>query len=373
MGARHHLFADRFPPRAGYGEGGTLKGQPSVVRRWATLWSLAVVSLGVACHNDQPAPPQPAQVAGQLPPGVVARVGKTNVTSGTVVRIAQAQKVDLLQARDRAVFDTLLAVGARDRGLANQPDVSGAVNRALARAMVRQLWAVAQRKPINGEELATVTARHWLELDRPVGYRTVHVLVWAKDETDPEKLAQARELADRLHAAVQKAVKVAREEPAPNYKDDSTRFAIRYKQPDPASRAFIRATWKVKPGKLTKKVEQLPVISASGRFMEFGAGPEHKVVKEYADATALLEKRGDLSPVIKTRFGFHVIMLLEKIPGQRRSEQYRRKALTEEIFGDRAKRSYEAMLEKLRLEAKPQMAANVDSLFGLVKFDERKP
>ena len=82
--------------------------------RAALITLASALALG-GCGSQKEAPPPPA-ASGELAPGAVARVGRHVVTVPLVAHVAQAQRVPLPEARDRAVRDALLASEADRRG-----------------------------------------------------------------------------------------------------------------------------------------------------------------------------------------------------------------------------------------------------------------
>ncbi|MBW2455059.1 MAG: hypothetical protein JRI68_11140, partial [Deltaproteobacteria bacterium] len=167
-----------------------------------------------------------------LPAGVVARVGELDISAQTVAAIAGEQNVSVEEARDRAVYDALLASGAR----AELPPrvVADGEARVLARALLRTLWSEAQQQPTTEAELAEAKERHWTELERPVGYRAVHAVVRADAKASEEQHHQARALAARLREAVKPSTAVARAEPVPE-RSEEERFTHEKGPHDPAA------------------------------------------------------------------------------------------------------------------------------------------
>lgn len=291
-----------------------------------------------ACSGHKP---PPAPLRGTLAAGVVATVGPDAVSAQTVQRIARTEHVGLAKAREQAIEDALFALGARAR-FRNTGSIKSAENAALARRLLEQLKAQAVAQgPVTDAEIARLTALHWYELDRPAAVRTTHAVVLVKKPADD---APAKALAQRILAAV-----------------DGVH--------DPAT--FKKRVEALPTGGLHVKVETLPPVAADGRVIPEqkplpGAKPE-EFDKQFAKAANAIESVGEHSPVIHTRFGYHVILLDARLPAKRVPLAERRKELAQEAIDDRARAAEKALLARLRASAPVHVVRAFDDLTSRVQ------
>jgi hypothetical protein len=270
---------------------------------------------------------------------VVARVGELDVGEQAVRDIGRAQGIVPRAALERAISDALFALAAsNDLGDAV---VEVTARSAHARALLETLAVQARAAgPPRDEEIEKLTAERWTELDRPVTARTTHAVVLVKK---PDEDASARALAERL----------ARELGGIT---DSTEFEKRAKaQPSEG---------------LEVRVERLPAVAADGRTYypeRPSQGSDASTFdKDFSAAAVALREPGDQSPVVKTAFGYHVILLEERYPEHRVSLEERRVILGSEVLTRRAQVALKSLVSDLKRSATIEVARSADDLTSRV-------
>jgi peptidyl-prolyl cis-trans isomerase C len=293
----------------------------------------------------------------------VARVGGQGITTDAIGRIAGAQQVDAASACDIAVRDTVLALGAERAGLGDAPLVEAETRATLARRLLRQILEEARAEPATSSELATARARHWLEVDRPEGFRTIHAVV-RFDPADEQARARGLAVAESIRSA---AAPVSERAPTLSLPDGAPPSGPRTSpadDPDPLSSAFRAAVAAVPSDGLEVRVEVLPPVAASGRVLELA---EQHLEEAFARAAAALPGRGALSPVVTSPAGAHVILLLERMPPSELTPEARLGRLRDFVAYDRAVTREKRLLADLR---GPRGLASVepgaDALLSLV-------
>jgi PPIC-type PPIASE domain len=274
---------------------------------------------------------QTASSAGSLPAGVVARVGKLEILSESVARVVQAQHVSVKEARDREIRDALLANGALARGLGDSPAVRAALRAVLARAALSKILEEASAAEPTEEEVNTATERHFMDFDRPEAFRVVHAVVRVASDADAAKKLEAREVAERIKSAVAGA-------------RDASQFRARAEAVD--------------RGGFDVTVEQLKPVAADGRVIDLENPPPpgeepSRYALPFAVAASHLAEPGDQGGPVETKFGWHVLMLLDRQPAHAVPFDERRRELRDEIAADRAKRMLEALQKQLNDRLKP--------------------
>jgi hypothetical protein len=229
------------------------------------------------------------------------------------------------QSLELAVEDALLA-----RELtATEPALAHWVERVvLARQLLGALLEEAKASgPVTEAEVREISEARFWELDRPRLVRVVHAVVLS-----PKEDAEARALADRIEQAT-RGVTTAED-----------------------FKARARA---VPAGKFTVKVEVLPPVAEDGRAVDperpppLGPAVQH-FDQSFAVAAHRLSRPGELSPVVYTPFGYHVMYLTEVIEPHQPTLDERRALLHDEIMKARAKALSTALLDRLRRELLPQ-------------------
>jgi peptidyl-prolyl cis-trans isomerase C len=306
-------------------------------RRRAAASGLLLLASTWACGTPAE---QARPTSSTLPSGIVARVQGELVSGPTVARIAESQGLALQEALSRAVTDALFAASGRER-LA--PGVASSLERAAAaRALLERFGADAVAAgPAKDAEIAALTKERWAELDRPDGARTTHVVVINRDSA---RDAAAKSVAEALRAALAAAS---------------------------SSEEFVRLAKTVPSQGFDVKAEPLPAITADGRAFERQDQAFLEVPMtfdlDFARAALQLQQAGELSGVVKTRFGFHVLRLEERIAASAQPKAELRLMLGPEVQTRRASQARLALLEKLRGANAVQIERAVDELTARVQ------
>jgi len=283
-----------------------------------SAWPLGWLGmLAISCQPGQASRgAAPARVArGAL----VARVDREPVTADDVAMIARTEGIhDRTVALDRTVDRVLLAREATRRGLGNDPMIADVARRALIQSLLaRTVEQTVSRERLPADELATGMQIRGFELAHGPLSVTQHIVVRVEASAPVDVRARARAVTEALR---ERAATL----PMPR-----------------GGEAFEHLAASL-PAEFPHRAEVLPAIDASGRHAR-GA-----VVAEYARAAAQLAHVGDVSPVVETSFGFHVIVLLERQPALEASEADVRARVRDELLWRLRHRALDAYLDELR-------------------------
>jgi hypothetical protein len=300
-----------------------------------TRRELLAVAFALGCATEA----RPVVTQRTLPAGVVARVGNDAIQASTVERVAAARGAPPALARELSIRDALFAAAARE-----SPEHHAAVVVAersnLARRTLEELGQRAESGgPPTDAEVAALTAERWTDFDRPPSVRTTHAVVLVKK---PEDDAAARDLAEKLASALRGITL-------------SSDFVAR-------TQAFPAAPFEV-------RAERLGPVTADGRMWDPAAAPGTKfptLDTDYARGANAVERVGDQSPLVKSAFGYHVILLEERLPERRFSLEERRESLAAEITSRRAKAMLEDTLARLRRATPIEIERGAEGLTELV-------
>ncbi len=280
-----------------------------------------------ASENERP-------TSARLAADVVARVDREDVTAAQASRVLAEQGGSSRGVVDGLVRDALLARAARER-----EDVARVGERAvLGRALREALLAEARASgPITDEELARVAEERWLEVDRPRAVRVVHAVALGKT---PEARVRAAEVAKEIERSV-----VGHTE----------------------ARAFAEAAHAVaqKHADVQVRIEPLPPVAEDGRVVpvdELDRGGAERFESAFAKGAAKLERAGDISGVVETSYGFHVILALEIVPELRLDADLRREVLEPRALALRAEPGHVELVAQLQQSTPVEIVRNFDQL-----------
>jgi len=274
----------------------------------------------IACRETPPAS------TGAMGGGVVARVGSDTIDATLVGAVAAAQGLAPREALRHLVDDALAAAGARDRKLDATHGVRFQHDAALARIVLQRLQEEARAAgPITAAELEELSERRWREVDLPEQSRVVHAVVLRKASTRED---DGRALAAAIAAAVAQAHDGA---------------------------DFLQRARAVPSGKLQIQAEELPAFGPDGRMSE-GSGD---LDGDFARAAFRLRSPGETSPVVESRYGWHVIRLVDRLPGKHVPPADRPALFAEDLAHLRARNGLVGALEaaRKRVRVEPDPAA----------------
>jgi len=270
-----------------------------------------------------------------LTQGQAATVGTEVVTLAEGQAVAAEQNLTPTEARERLIRDALWAMGAQaDPNL--KATLLVATRAALARAVIGDVERLVRAEgPPTDAEVAEMTAERWASLDRPETVRVTHAVVQPKAGVDPELI---RRVASSLAEAVRGIA-------------------------DP--REFIKRAKAVPSSGLDIRAEGLPAMAADGRApppKSNASAPPRQFDVQFAQAAHRIAQPGQQSGIIKSPFGYHVILLEKRFPEIRVPLEERRRLLTEDILTRRGGKELDRLLQDLRRQHHVEIERAADSL-----------
>lgn len=246
----------------------------------------AVVALVVlaACGGERTDVPQrrgtSLTAAHASPEEVVARVNGVPILRQELVEQLRGGG-DRQGALQALVHEELLAQEAARRGLTSHPSVTRAQRRAMANRLVARFGEGFTKADIPRDVLEKAYDLNRSHFQRPALVRVNHVLFMVRPGED-----------EALHRRAQRAARHLHE---------------------------IATSGRLGP----EEFKQLPDLLSQGerenltiRVETLNTPRRGFTVPEFADAAFALKKPGDISPVVGTSFGYHVIYLVERIPAR---------------------------------------------------------
>jgi hypothetical protein len=309
-----------------------------VCAQWL-LGSVLGFGLILACHRETTE--RVISKRAELGGDTVAQVGEFSIRVPTLTKVQAQSELSPNSALDRMIDVHLVGRWAMNGGLAlgrRQTVERGLLARILLEKIQSQ---VEQPLRPSDEEVIEATRPRWVELDRPDAVRVTHFVV----RLDGKNESPARELAERIQAEVKGIV---------------------------TSKEFINRALTVSAAGLKVSAESLSPVTADGRV--FQLDPSGKPVAEegmydrdFAIAASRLETPGAQSGIIRTQFGFHVLLLEERIVGHTVPLDERRVLLLHDILRRRARKAADSVLNERRNVTPPQVDRAALEWMGRVK------
>ena len=256
-----------------------------------------------------------------------AQLRRLQLDRRVLAQLQQTRALTPERAQELATEDALLASELVRR----EPVLAQSLERmVLARTLARSLLEEAEQggQPTDSE-VQQLTQERWWELDRPRMVAVVHAVVLSETEN-----LEAEALARRIAKAVANAT---------------------------SAEEFERSAKAIQADHLTIKVETLPPVTLDGRALDPAqpppvGPPEQHFALEFAAAAQALDHVGQLSPVVRSPFGYHVMWALRIIEPRSLSLSERREMLRPEILQRRALAAQAQLLERQRQESRPEQA-----------------
>lgn len=111
---------------------------------------------------------------------------------------------------------------------------------------------------------------------------------------------------------------------------------------------------------LVEKYSEDPSKTANlGLMTQVDSG---RYVAEFTEAAKALKNPGDISPVVKTKFGYHVLKLIARIPNQQRSFADVREEIVARMSNDYVEKQMKNYVDQLRsqkMDAHPDVVASL--------------
>ena len=277
-----------------------------------------------------------AQENSNLPPGVLARQGGVDVTLQDIDAFAQK-----IPEKERAGFfnsptriQNVILGMLLSRQLATQAhtaklDEDPLVKRRMQQAEEDTLATVAVdnfRKQLKVPQFDSLAQEYYTvhkeEFVVPGPVAVKHVLVSTKQRSDEEAKARIGEVVAAAHA-----------------------------HPDQFDA-------------LVEKYSDDPSMKDNHGLIEDAAST--KMVAPFAKAAAALKQPGELSPIVKTDYGYHVLKLVSRVPDQQQTFAEARAKLIAKLrqeWIDKQVKDYTDNLQGLPLEANPELVASLRERF----------
>ncbi len=304
------------------------------VFRGDPLCRVAVLVLWAACDHPPPQVnirelPAPAPVPADQ---IAAEVNGRAISLAEVATQARAAGTTSKEALAALVNAELLSREAERRGLVADPEVQVTAKREAVRVYLQKTF----EKEVTPDNAVDESMLH-KAYDRQLG-RLVHPAIRLAEQililSDKEN-ANARELAEKIRE------KAARAQTIEQFKQVATEFQD------------------------TGRQLGLGVTLQEGTTARHGS-----TVEEFAKATFDLKQPGDVSPVVRTKFGYHIIWLTREIPEENITFKQAAPKIREGLWPAVQQRAFAKMQEKL---ADQHQVTTYPARLSQIKDDDALP
>lgn len=238
---------------------------------------------------------------------------------------------------DNMVRFELMAKEAMSKGYDKDPEVVRTMKQVMIQKLIRNDFE-KQLKPedIAEAELKTYYDGHLREYNTPEQVRASHILV----KFPPNATAAQKEAAKARAAGLLDESKKAK---------DATAFA-----------------------ELAKKHSDDTGSKALGGDLRYFSKTEEggTMVKEFSDAAFKLAKANDTSPLVETRYGYHIIRLADRRPAQTRNFDSVKRQIQNRLYREKRTKMFDDFVKNLR--AKAQVNIN-EVLLDDIKINPNPP
>lgn len=293
--------------------------------RKSLRWGMALwigVLLVPGCKAQSPSPAEPGTSGATKESGpVLARV------DGEVIGVTQFQeeidalpeytrkrmntKQQKLKQLEKMIDEMLLLREADRRGLDRDAELLRKVDRYRNRLITEKLYqAVAQEQSdLSEKDIETYYEENKARFAQQERIRARQILILVPPKASPEKVAEAKAKADE---------------------------------------ALRRAKAGEDFAELAKQFSEGPAASRGGDLGYFSKG---RMVPEFEEIAFTLKDVGEISDVVRTKFGFHIIQLTGKQPAKQLSLDEVRERIVRQLESNKRREIRQSLAKQLREKA----------------------
>jgi len=289
---------------------------------WVVLCCGFLTLFAVSCGKK--APEQTAKVSKQTlteseKHTVLAKVGDTVITLGDFEAELQAlpeftrSRLTTKDAKkkqlDKMIDELLLMKEAEARGLDKDPDIQKKLESYRKRMITEKLYqAVAQAEsPVSEEEIKKYFEEHKDQFEEKEKIRVSQIMIMVPPNADPEKEKEAK-------VKIEQALKRAKKG------EDFSKLAQEYSEGGPTA----------------------------GKGGDLGYITKGRMMPEFETAAFSLKNVGDISDIVKTQFGYHIIKLTDRKPAHTQSLEEARDRIVRQIEAQRRRDARQNLPQELR-------------------------